>query len=171
MSKEFDQQSFGQRTGVTAIIKWFNPAKGFGFAQLGEGEPDAFVHASVMARAGVTNLPNGCTIVCDVSRGERGLQVSQIHSVDLSTAVATPPEAESSRPDRDEQELSGTVKFYDFKKGFGFVTPDHGERDIFVPARTLQKVGLWRLAPDQRVRLRWREDDKGLLATWIEPVT
>lgn len=169
MPEESDRGSSGQRSGVTAIIKWFSPAKGFGFAQTGESEPDVFVHASVMARAGIANLPNGCTIVCDIIRGERGLQVSQIHSVDLSTAAAAPV-AERPQPERGEQELTGIVKFYDANKGYGFVVPDGGERDVFVPARILPRSGLMRLEPNQRVRLRCREGDKGPLATWIETI-
>lgn len=170
MPDESDQRSSGQRNGVTATVKWFNPAKGFGFAQIAEGEPDVFVHASVMARAGIANLPNGCTIVCDVTEGDRGLQVAAIHSVDLSTATAGAPAGERPQPDRGEQELTGTVKFYDANKGYGFVVPDGGERDVFVPARILPKTGLMRLEPNQRVRLRCREGDKGPLATWIEAI-
>lgn len=182
--------SGGGRSGVTATVKWFNPAKGFGFVQAGPDGPDVFVHASVMTRAGLTNLPNGATMVCDIAEGERGLQVTAIASLDLSTAE---PEGLSERPrggfrdgpprrperhdrhDRHdssgpEQELVGTVKFYDNNKGYGFVVPDGGERDVFVPGRVLPKTGLSRLEPNQRVRLRYQEGDKGPLATWVETV-
>jgi CspA family cold shock protein len=185
--------SGGARNGVTATVKWFNPSKGFGFVQAGPNGPDVFVHASVMTRAGLTNLPNGATLVCDISEGDRGLQVSAIHSMDASTAE---PEGFSERPrgggfrdgpprrsgggdrhdrfDRDgggeEHELTGTVKFYDANKGYGFVVPDGGERDVFVPGRVLPKTGLQRLEPNQRVRLRYREGDKGPLATWVESI-
>ena len=177
--------SGGARNGVTATVKWFNPSKGFGFVQAGPSGPDVFVHASVMTRAGLTNLPNGSTMVCDITQGDRGLQVSVIHSLDTSTAE---PEGFSERPrgggfrdgpprrqerhDRDgggeEHELIGTVKFYDANKGYGFVVPESGERDVFVPGRVLPKTGLQRLEPNQRVRLRYREGDKGPLATWVE---
>ncbi len=177
--------SGGARNNVTATVKWFNPSKGFGFVQAGPSGPDVFVHASVMTRAGLTNLPNGATMVCDISEGDRGLQVSMIHSLDTSTAE---PEGFTERPrggfrdgpprrerqdrfERDsgeERELTGTVKFYDANKGYGFVVPDGGERDVFVPGRVLPKTGLARLEPNQRVHLRYVEGDKGPLATWVE---
>ena len=38
--------------GVTAEVKWFNAFKGFGFVRLGENQPDAFLHASVLTPLG-----------------------------------------------------------------------------------------------------------------------
>jgi cold shock protein len=176
----------GPRSNVTATVKWFNTAKGFGFVQAGQDQPDVFVHASVMTRAGLANLPNGSTIVCDIAEGERGLQVTAIHSLDTSTAEPSAPGGERPRGgggfrdggfrgggregDGEEHELVGTVKFYDANKGYGFVVPEGGERDVFVPGRVLPKTGLQRLEPNQRVRLRYREGDKGPLATWVETI-
>ncbi len=175
MVEESDHRAAPVRSAVTATVKWFNPAKGFGFAQVAPDEPDIFVHASVMARAGISNLPNGSQIVCDVAEGERGLQVTAIHSLDTSTAVATPhqerPRAPGSGVPREgEREVIGTVKFYDVNKGYGFVIPDGGDQDVFVPGRILPKTGLTKLEPNQRVRLRCHEGDKGPLATWVETI-
>ena len=40
-------------------VKWFNPAKGFGFIQPESGGPDVFVHISAVERAGMSNLQEG----------------------------------------------------------------------------------------------------------------
>ncbi|MEJ0048969.1 MAG: cold shock domain-containing protein [Rhodospirillales bacterium] len=39
-----------------AVVKWFNAEKGFGFVELSEGAGDVFLHASVLARLGVTSV-------------------------------------------------------------------------------------------------------------------
>ena len=166
-----------ERSHVTATVKWFNTTKGFGFVQVSPNEPDVFVHASVVSLAGVTDLPNGATVECDVARAERGLQVTRIHRVDISTAEQPSYGGGYRGPrggyDRDrsageEHESEGSVKFFDANKGFGFVVPDDGGRDIFIPGRVLPKTGVLRLESDQRVRVRWREGDRGPLATRVE---
>ena len=42
---------------ITATVKWFNPTKGFGFVQPSDGSGDAFLHVSVIERAGHSSLP------------------------------------------------------------------------------------------------------------------
>jgi cold shock protein len=44
---------------ATAIVKWFNPAKGFGFIQPEEGGSDVFVHISALDQAGISTLNEG----------------------------------------------------------------------------------------------------------------
>src|SRR3546814_19264521 len=67
---------------VKAVVKWFNATKGFGFVQLSEGAPDAFLHISVVERTGNRDVAEGATIVCDLMQGRKGLQVAEIHSVE-----------------------------------------------------------------------------------------
>ena len=47
--------------------------------------------------------------------------------------------------------ISGTVKFYNATKGFGFISPDQGGKDAFVHATALERVGLSGLADGQKV--------------------
>jgi CspA family cold shock protein len=44
---------------ATAIVKWFNPAKGFGFIQPEQGGSDVFVHISALDQAGISTLNEG----------------------------------------------------------------------------------------------------------------
>ncbi len=46
----------------------------------------------------------------------------------------------------------GSVKWFDPEKGFGFIQPEDGSKDIFVDLRTLKKVGLKTLREGQRVQ-------------------
>ncbi len=64
--------------------------------------------------------------------------------------------------------MEGTVKFYNHEKGFGFVVPDGGGKDVFVSARVLAHAGIQVLNPDQRVRMMTRMGQKGPMADSVE---
>ena len=80
----------GQSRRVAATVKWFDPAKGFGFLVPDDGSPDVFCHASVVRDAGYDTLPEGATVTCEVAEGRRGPAVSSIVAVDASSAAADP---------------------------------------------------------------------------------
>jgi CspA family cold shock protein len=52
-------------------VKWFNPAKGFGFIQPSDGGKDVFVHISAVERAGLGSLTEGQKISYEITT-ERG---------------------------------------------------------------------------------------------------
>ncbi len=72
---------------VDAVVKWFNPQKGFGFAEMGDGSGDAFLHIRAVEAAGYRELEPGTRLTVRVSPGQKGPQVTQITSVDTSTAT------------------------------------------------------------------------------------
>lgn len=147
---------------VTASVKWYNPNKGFGFVQPGDGSGDAFLHASVVALTGHQSLREGDVVICDIAAGPRGPQVVAIHRVE---PTSQPPSGWSA-PGHDQpgQVMEGVVKFFDAAKGFGFILPDGGGKDIFVSARTLARSGIESLEADQRVRVTTRIGQKGPMA-------
>ena len=49
---------------------------------------------------------------------------------------------------------TGTVKFYNGQKGFGFIQPDDGGKDVFVHATALERAGIRGLAEGQKVIVR-----------------
>jgi cold shock protein len=53
---------------------------------------------------------------------------------------------------------TGTVKFYNDQKGFGFIQPDDGGKDVFVHATALERAGLRALAEGQKVSFDTAED-------------
>jgi len=57
--------------------------------------------------------------------------------------------------------IKGTVKFFNNAKGFGFITPDDGGKDVFVPAATITQSGSGRLKAGQRVSFETEPDPKG----------
>lgn len=55
---------------------------------------------------------------------------------------------------------SGTVKFYNGQKGFGFIVPDDGSKDVYVHATALERSGLRGLAEGQKVSFETETDSK-----------
>ncbi len=57
-------------------IKWFNPAKGYGFIQSAGGGKDVFVHISAVERAGLSTLAEGQAVTFDVvvTRGKESAE-------------------------------------------------------------------------------------------------
>ncbi len=57
---------------ATGTVKWFNPAKGFGFIEPEDGSKDAFVHISAVERAGLTTLNEGQKVSYELQPGQNG---------------------------------------------------------------------------------------------------
>jgi CspA family cold shock protein len=55
----------------------------------------------------------------------------------------------------------GTVKFFNTDKGFGFIAPEGGGKDIFVHASAVEAAGMRSLAEGQRVSFDVQPDAKG----------
>ena len=53
---------------------------------------------------------------------------------------------------------TGTVKFYNYQKGFGFIQPDGGGKDVFVHATALERAGIRSLSEGQKVSFDTQED-------------
>jgi len=56
---------------TTGTVKFFNATKGFGFIELGNGQPDVFVHISAVERAGMRSLVEGQKVNFDVVKDSR----------------------------------------------------------------------------------------------------
>jgi CspA family cold shock protein len=58
----------------------------------------------------------------------------------------------------------GTVKFFNTSKGFGFISPDDGGKDVFVHASALEAVGIRSLSEGQKVSFDIQPDARGAKA-------
>jgi CspA family cold shock protein len=57
--------------------------------------------------------------------------------------------------------MSGTVKFFNGERGYGFIKPDDGGRDVFVHVTAVERAGLKSLAEGQRINFDVEPDKKG----------
>ena len=122
---------------------------------------------SVVERSGHGSFPPGATLEVRAGPGAKGPQVTEILSVDSSTAPQEMPRR--GRPERPIYpsanqavvEEIGTVKWYNAVRGFGFIGPDRGGKDIFVHASVLERAGIADLAEGQRVAVDVVEGSKG----------
>ena len=61
----------------------------------------------------------------------------------------------------------GTVKWFNAAKGFGFITPDEGDKDVFVHVTAVEEAGMQPLTEGQRVNFDVIDDAKGLKAVGL----
>jgi CspA family cold shock protein len=154
---------------VDAIVKWFKSDKGFGFVELGNGTGDAFLHIGALQAAGFETVPPGAKLKVYVGTGAKGAQVTRVLEVDTAGAAdrAPPPRFNEARAPRRHPdpstavELSGTVKWFDDNKGFGFVQSNDGGKDVFVHISILGPSGVHHLAEGQPVTMRVVDTPKG----------
>ena len=149
-------------------MKRFNPEKGFGFVELSDGSGDAFLHESVLAQGGISAVQPGDTLEVAIGPGHTGPHVTEVLSVDMSTAKPTIPSRSSYRapssggPSSDlAVEETGTVKWFNADKGFGFIVRDGGGKDVFVHISALERSGITSLSEGQQVVVDIVEGRKG----------
>ncbi len=63
---------------------------------------------------------------------------------------------------------TGTVKFFNTTKGFGFIVPEDGSKDVFVHISAVEKSGLSGLAEGQKVSFDVEQGDRGLKAVNLQ---
>jgi cold shock protein len=160
-----DGPSASEEVRLRARVKWFDPARGYGFVLPEDGDGTAFLHISVLNRAGLHGLSDGATVVCRLVAGPKGRQVAELIEV-----IEAEPGADAST-DAGTIELGGVVKWFKPDKGFGFVVPEDGGPDVFVHKSVLRHCGLTAMDTGQRVRLKVRDNPKGREAVWIGPTS
>ena len=155
-------------------VKFFNAGKGFGFIQRDEGGDDVFVHISQVERAGLEGLAEGQELQFNLV--DRGGKISAADLQVVGDVIPVP--ARSDRGDRDRgdrggdrggppqrqrtgEKATGTVKFFNSMKGFGFITRDDGEPDAFVHISAVERSGLSELNEGDKLEFELEVDRRG----------
>ncbi|WP_293987377.1 cold-shock protein [Sphingomonas sp.] len=157
-------------------VKWFDVTRGFGFLVDDGQNGDILIHFSVLQPHGRRSLPEGARLECLAVQRSRGLQATEILSIDLSTAVEPTPRARGEGDRVDPVAMLDeagdfepvAVKWFNRLKGYGFLVRESDSADIFVHMETLRRAGLHEVEPDQRLRARIVDGRKGPLAVAVE---
>ncbi len=156
---------------ANGVVKWFNPAKGFGFIQPDDGGPDVFVHIAAVERSGLAGLDEGLIVSYELEQDRRSGKMSagQIQVVGEAPAAQrrAPAPRSGGYDDRDSygggQPVaggagSGVVKWFNTTKGFGFIQPEGGGADVFVHISAVERAGLRGLNEGQVVSYELESD-------------
>ncbi|MFK4792340.1 cold-shock protein [Sphingobium sp. ZW T5_29] len=175
-------QVVGEGTGV---VKFFNGQKGFGFIVRDDGAEDVFVHISAVEQAGLTGLAEGQQL--GFTLVDRGGKIS---ATDLKIEGEPLPVVDRPREPREPraggfggdrggfggdrggdrggpqrqltgERASGTVKFFNAMKGFGFIQRDDGQPDAFVHISAVERAGMPALNEGDRLDFELEVDRRG----------
>jgi CspA family cold shock protein len=155
---------------VAGTIKWFDPAKGFGFIVPDNGMADVLLNGTYLRDGGFQTAPKGARIVVEAQQHPNGLRACRLISMDESTAVPEPqrpPGLLHATVTPTSGLEPATVKWINRARGFAFLTRRNGLSDVFVHMITLRQCGIGELKVRQDVLVRYGPGPKGLMATEV----
>lgn len=156
----FQRPSAAAAKPVEAEVKWFNASKGFGFVKVSDGT-EAYLPLRVLEAAESRGVAEGARLKLTLEDTRKGHQVAQVLEIMEGIQPPTQANAVETSPVRPRAEIAGTVKWYNREKGFGFIAPATGGKDVFVHASALSRSGLSALLEGQKVVFEQGQGKKG----------
>ncbi|WP_374301268.1 cold-shock protein [Paracoccus sp. (in: a-proteobacteria)] len=155
---------------VSGLVKWFDPAKGYGFILNEEGGADILLHANVLRNFGRSSVADQSRVTVWMQPTQRGLQATEVVSIepplsegapiaDLDNGVIEQLETLPLRPAR--------VKWFDKAKGFGFANIFGYPDDVFLHVEVLRHSGFADLTIGEAIGVRVVEGPRGLMAAQV----
>lgn len=165
MADNADQQTFSCR------VKWFNPAKGFGFLVPDQGGQDILLHANVLRNAGRGSIADGVhleAIVEQVGGRWQAIAIKQIHADETD---ALPRLAQLEGIDAEALRAlpyhAARVKWFELGKGFGFANVFGSDEDVFIHIEVLRASGFANLEAGEAVALKFIDGERGRMAAEV----
>jgi CspA family cold shock protein len=160
-------QVVGEGKGV---VKFFNPQKGFGFIVRDDGGEDVFVHISAVEQAGLTDLADGQPL--EFTLVDRGGRISATNLRIEGEPMAVERAERTPQRQLTGEKASGTVKFFNAMKGFGFIQRDDGQPDAFVHISAVERAGIPTLNEGDRLEFELEVDRRGKTAAVnLQPIS
>ncbi|MEZ5779400.1 MAG: cold shock domain-containing protein [Paracoccaceae bacterium] len=156
---------------VKGRVKWFDPAKGFGFIVADESGGDILLHANVLRNFGQSSVADNARISVLVQQTLRGAQAVEVLEI-------LPPESDQAMPMEDLSESDAAeiaalpleparVKWFDKIKGFGFANVYGRAEDVFIHIEVLRRSGFADLQPGEAICLRVMDGKRGRMAVQV----
>ena len=165
---DMDDDTASGRYVQRGTVKWFDPAKGFGFVVADQGGPDILLHANVLRNFGQSSVADRAGIeivVQDTPRGMQAVEVLAIHAAESEETIASTftEDLDLSRADPLEP---ARVKWFDKGKGFGFANAFGKPEDVFIHVEVLRRSGLADLQPGEAIGMGERGRMALLVTSW-----
>lgn len=164
-------EDLGGMSHISGRVKWFDPAKGYGFVVSDAGGPDILLHVNVLRNFGQSSVADGAAIEIMTHRTDRGVQAVEVLSI-------APPERDDSLVLSDFEHLDtgiiqdtpmepARVKWFDKGKGFGFANIFGRGEDVFLHIEVLRQSGLADLQPGEAIAMRVIDGKRGRMAAEV----
>lgn len=152
-------------------VKWFDPAKGFGFIVTEEAGSDILLHANVLRNYGQSSVADGAGISVKVQMTQRGVQAVEVLKIEppAGTGFQLSDDSELASP----EEIAARpmeparVKWFDKGKGFGFANVFGRPEDVFIHVEVLRLSGFADLGAGEAVALRIIDGKRGRMAVQV----
>ena len=152
-------------------VKWFDPAKGFGFIVSEDHSGDILLHANVLRNYGQSSVADGTGITVKVQQTQRGVQAVEVLKIEPPAGMSFPLGEEDAQTTPEEIASlplePARVKWFDKGKGFGFANVFGRNEDVFVHVEVLRHSGFADLAAGEAVCLRIVEGKRGRMAVQV----
>ena len=146
---------------IIGVVKWFDIVKGYGFITPHETNlPDILFHVDTLKQKGFLSVPKGAKVTCFVKITKQGLQCVEVKEVEVSPTLDYANILEPA-----------IVKWFNYKKGFGFLIREKTGEDIFLHIEVLRQFALTHFVPGQKVLVNIDMTSKGGKVIEIYPAS
>lgn len=157
---------------ISGKVKWFDPAKGFGFVISDDGGADILLHVNVLRNFGQSSIADGARVDLLVQETDRGVQAIEVISIEppegarpggLADIEGLDPDTVMNAPMQPAR-----VKWFDKGKGFGFANVFGRREDVFLHVEVLRQSGLSDLQPGEALAMRVIDGKRGRMAAEVQ---